>query len=213
MTLAEIRAEVQRRLQERSTSPIFWAAADIDLAINEGYGEISDATEWLEKVGTVTLNGTTNYDPRTVLEQCYLRIGHAYNPSTNRWLLPTSARRLDESDRRWPSRTGEPGFVLLRSIFHLRYFPIASSGSVKQYYTAIPSSLCADSASPGFTEQFHYSLVEYALYDLWAQDGETDLATQAWKEYLSYEAGLAKFVRDRLATPTVHGHQPELGYG
>ena len=210
MTLVEMRTEVFRRLQENSTSPIFWAAADIDLSINEGYGEISDATEWLEKSATVTLNGTANYDPRTVLEQCFLRIGYAFNSVTNRWLTPTSARRLDDCDRRWTSRTGTPGFILMRSIFHLRYFPTVATGSIKQYYTALPSSLCTDGASPGFVEQFHYGLVEYALYDLWAQDGEVDLAMAAWKEYLGYEAGLAAFMKNRLSSPTVHGMQAEI---
>lgn len=205
MTLGEARAFVVRRLEEvAGASAVFWSSDDIDNSLNEGYAEISDASEWLEKSGTVSwtsANTDRYFDMFTELEQCYLNIGPAFNNTTSRWLHPTHTRLVDEADSRWGTRgPGESDYLFMRNLWWVRYHPRPTTGSILQYYIAIPTRLCMDSDTPGFPAQFHQGLVEYALYDLWSQDGETDLALEAWGEYLRYEAALTDFRKSRIST-------------
>jgi hypothetical protein len=208
MTLTELRTEVFRRLQEDQSAPVFWTVAEVSAALNEGYHEISDATEWYERWVTIDLlRERPYYDLRYLLPQPVLSVGSALNEQTNRWLTPCSTRDLDSTYRKWEQTIGEPTHTLLRGLWWLRYWPYSGTehGTVKQYYTSLPPALEAADDSPGIPEVLHYGLVEFALADLWAQDAEPTLATTAWKTYLAYEQALLDFVQGRAAVPMVHG--------
>jgi hypothetical protein len=208
VTFDELKAETFRRLQEVAAAPVFWTDADVSAALNEGYQEISDATEWYERVVTIDLlRERPYYDLRRIVPDPLLRVGSAFNLQTNRWLTPCSVPDLDRGWRRWETTIGEPDHVLIRGLCWLRYWPMngAQSGSIQQHYTAIPPTLAVDADVPGFPLPVHYGLVEYALADLWAQDAETTLATTAWAAYLAYETALTDFVQGRVAVPMVKG--------
>ena len=208
MTFTELTAETFRRLQEVATAPVFWTVADVHAALNEGYAEISDATEWYERWVTIDLlRERPYYDARRLMPEPMLRIGAAFNEQTNRWLTPCSPTDLDRGWARWETTVGTPDHVLVRGLWWLRYWPLngADSGTIKQSYTALPPALVEDADTPGFPATVHYGLVEYALADLWAQDAETTLALQAWQTYLLYEGALMAFVQGRVAVPMVSG--------
>lgn len=209
MTRADLRTEVFRRLQESSSAPVFWTADDIDAAVDEGYDELSDATEWCERWFTVDLlQQRPAYDLRTLTTDTVLNIGRAFHVDTNRWLTPTTPRELDRGYRRWETVTGAPIRLWMSGLWWLRYYPLAGTdaGEVKQYIVVLPDALADDADEPGFPETLHYGLVEYALADLWAQDGEPTKALAAWKAYLAYEAGLMAFVQGRAAVPLERAH-------
>lgn len=199
--------EVLRRLRESSSTPIFWSDRDISASINQGYAEISDASEWDERNDTITLptNNIPVFDVRQFTSREFLVAGPAYNANTSRWLIPGSIREFDLSDRSWEDRVAETEYFMVRGLWWLTYWPY-STRSIKQYYVSVPPYMTAASEEPGFPEQFHYGIVEYAVFDLWAQDGETDLAYAAWREYLGYEVALTAWVNDRLRTPMYHRH-------
>jgi hypothetical protein len=203
VTKAQIRAEIFRRLREASSAPVFWSVADVNQSIDEGYQEIADATEWFEHNVTIDLpSRTPRFDVRQFTQYEFLISGPAFNVFTNRWMYPVTARMLDQGDREWENRLAEPEAVMVRGIWWLTYWPLPASNttSVKQYYRGIPAAIL-DAASPAFPEQYHYGLVEYALFDLWAQDAESDLAYSAWKSYLQYESELAAYTNGRLGIP------------
>ena len=219
MTFTEIEAEVFRRLDESVSAPTFWTKDDVDTAILEGYAEISDATEWYERWSVVTiLADQPYYDLRTLLSHAVLSVGAAFNESTNRWLIPTRVGDLDARDRRWEQKVGMPDRLLMRSPWFLGYWPVSASAgtTIKQYYTALPIDPSDEviatvwarvvDAEPGFYPELHYGLVEYALADLWAQDGETTKALEAWTLYLNNEEGVKAMVEGRASVPLVHGH-------
>ena len=208
MTFTELKAETFRRIQEVASTPVFWTEADVAAALNEGYQELSDATEWYERVVTIDLlRERPYYDLRRILPDPLLRVGNAFNVQTSRWLIPCSVPDLDRGWRRWETTIGEPDHVLIRGLWWLRYWPMsgAESGSIQQHYTAIPPALAEETDVPGVPVSMHYGLVEYALADLWAQDAETTLATTAWATYLAYETALTDFVQGRVAVPMVTG--------
>lgn len=211
MTFAELKTEVFIRLNENASSPVFWTEADVELALNEGYAEISDATEWQERFITVDiLESRPYYDMRTLIpsEVVFLSVGPAFNETTNRWLTPSRVGDLDLYDRRWERVIGEPERILVRGHWWVRYWPLkgSESGTIKQFYTALPEPLVASTDSPGFPEALHLGLVEYACADLWGQDAEAKLALAAWARYVDYEKTLQSYVDGRVSVPLVHGH-------
>lgn len=209
MNFAAIRREVVRRLAENGTR-VFFSSDDVDDAIQAGYMELSDATEWHEgHVDVDLLTDRPYYDCRSVVGAGFLAIRQAFDYQTNRWLLPTSVRQFDAHDRRWERVTGEPQRMLFRGLWWVGYWPRIQSqtGRIKQYYVDLPAPLEHDEDVPGFPDTFHYGLVDYALTELWASDGETAFALAAWQGYLETEAKLAAWVQRRAQA----ARRPSMG--
>lgn len=211
MTFAEQKAAVFRRLHESATTPVFWTEADVETALNAGYMELSDATEWHEETVTIPLlNNRPYYDLRTVVGPTFLRLGAVFHEDTSRWLIPTTTRALDAAYRRWEQVTGLPQQVIMRGLWWLGLWPrtTADAGTVRADVVTLPAPLVEDDDEPGYPEAFHDGPIEWALSDLWAQDGEAQRAQSAWQAYLAIEAGLAAWVNDRTAIPRVQGYGP-----
>ena len=207
MTFAELKAEVSRRLAEVS-GRVFWTDDEIAAAVNAGFMELSDSSEWNEAYLDIDLlNDRPWYDLRFLIGESFLSLKPAFDRQTNRWLLHSAVRQLDAHDRRWERVTGEPQRILLRGLWWLGLFPRIQSevGSLKVYHTALPAPLVDDEDEPGFPETFHYAIVDFALTDLWAQDAEAAYALTAWKAYLDGEAGLIAWVENRAADPMLRG--------
>lgn len=203
-----MKAETFRRLRTASSAPVFWTEADVGEALNEGYAELSDATEWFEQYFEIDLlNNRPYYDLRTVLGASFLAVKPAWDEQTSRWLLPTGVKQADAHDRRWERVTGEPQRIFMRGLWWLGLYPRiqADVGLIKQYYTALPTPLDDDDDEPGFPEDFHDGCIEFALTDLWAQDAEAVRALASWTDYRATEAALRLWVQERAAGPMVHG--------
>lgn len=208
MTFAEMRAEVLRRLAQGSPQ-VAWTTDEIDTALNDGYLELSDASEWNEEYLDIDLlQDRPYYDLRTIVGCGFLAPGAAFDRQTNRWLLPTAVRQFDAHDRRWERVTGEPQRILTRGLWWVGYWPRLQSevGSVKQYYTSLPKRLCLDDDEPGFPEVYHEGCVDFAMVELWAQDGETTLALLAAAKYQQVENDLVSWVNERASDALVHGY-------
>jgi hypothetical protein len=197
MNRASIRAEVRRRLGDNTA---FWTDANINDSINEGLEEMAEASEYYETSETENLSASSPiYDLSSLLDNDILRVSSIWNTQKEQWMQPTGPHLLNRKYARWEAITGEPESYYFRGLWHLRFFPkvAASSGTFTVYYSAVPPLLALDTQSPGFPEEYHYGLVEYALYDLLSQDQETNEALLHWAEYLGYEAGLFRWVKDR----------------
>lgn len=208
MTFGELIAETNRKLREVQADPRYWNEDDVKESLNEGYVEISDAVEWNEKYQIIEiLKSQSYYDARTVLRSGYLVLGPAYNMTTSRWLIPVTPRDLEFGDLRWEEREAEPEYLMVRGLWWFSFWPVKqiAEGKVKQYYHALPTPLEDEEDEPGFHSSLHYGLVEYALFDLFSSDGETDLAWQHWKEYLTYESALHLMKQGRASAPLQRG--------
>ncbi len=204
MTFAELKTETFRRLDEDSSDPAFWTEDDVEDALNEGYEEMSDASEWHETNANLPLlSGRTYYDMRYAFGgDQILTLNHAMNATTRRWLSPVELRELDyRTYVQWEDITGEPQNFFVRGLFWLGLFPKqnSDSGTLKVYFTSIPPRLAYDYDKPGFPDEFHYGIVEYALGDLLSQEAETRKALEHFKEYAVHEAGLRGWVGGRIS--------------
>lgn len=209
MTFAQLKTELFRRLRETPSALVWVTEDEAEVALNDGLMELSDATEWHEVVWPIDLlERRPYYDLRTVYGDTVLSVGPAFNEQTNRWLRPTTTRMLDVIDERWERRIGIPEALLTRGLWWLGYWPRSGSdtGTIKQYLATLPDALVADADEPGFPQEFHRGIVDYAVADLLAQDGETALALQAWAAYVTMETGLGAWVEGRLTVPRVRGY-------
>lgn len=196
VNLGEMETDVQNRLEEQG-GLVRWSKADIDGAINEGIQELSDATEFYERYFTLQLrNFASYYDLRTVCPDTILRVTACFNQSNNLWLKPEEVKELDyKVARQWELVQGEPTRYFMRGLWWFGVYPAGPStqGILKIYYRAIHPNLVSSSDSPQqLPDDYHNSLVDYAVYTLLADDIETTQAMQFWNRYKAAEIDLAR---------------------
>lgn len=215
MDLSELRAAVFSELGESSGDPAYWTAADVNTAINAGYSEISDITEWNETSRTVTIAPPVRYTALftataagVVTSAQILDVVKVYDPARRIWLTPTTISELD-SNVDWEMARGAPGRYILRGAFWLGVFPLPNDSTDLTVYTReIPYgsdfdtvALVADGDTPGFPADFHNTLVFYAVYDLLCQDGEYLKGQQYYADFLAGAAALKKWISNRASYP------------
>jgi hypothetical protein len=192
-----MQTDVFRRLEESSATPVYWTLAQVKEALNDGYEEISDTTEWFETSTSVNKTTSTYYDLSSVLASLPLTVTGVYNPETVSWLEPTTERELDTTYTKWMDAGGEPGKVLMRGLWWMGVFPKAdaATGTLVIHYSALPPALSADGDTPGFPKEHHVGLVEYAVYDLLCQDAEFKKAEKYYARYLVHQEKLRAYVK------------------
>jgi len=206
MTFGEMQTEVFRRISESSSSPAFWTVADVKTAINEGYQEFSDASEWYERSTAFTLTNELYYNLSVRISDSILSIKRAFNDQTKRWLDPVNINDLDNRTYvRWEAVTGEPQMMILRGLWWLGMFPKQSAGTVTLSYSAMPPVMVLAADTPAIPEEFHYAFINYAVYDLLAQEAETDKALKFWGDYLLFQEAFQRYVQKRISFDRVSG--------
>lgn len=67
MNFLEMRTEVFQRLRTSAASSIYWSVADVNRALNDGWEDLADYTEWYEVLSRISLiSGHTYYDMRNL---------------------------------------------------------------------------------------------------------------------------------------------------
>lgn len=204
MNFQEMQTEVFRRLDEDSVSPAFWSLVDVKQAINEGYDDLSELTEWRETSSSLSLANSNYYDLSTLVSDVVLTLYSVRNAQTSKFLDQGTVKQLDTWYRRWEAVIGgEPERYWIRGLYWLGMFPNkgAASGTVTLYYTALPAALSANADTPGFPQEFHLALVDYAVYDLLCQDREYEKAARLWASYQERVAKLRRYVQGRAEIP------------
>lgn len=208
MTLAEQETEVWRRLGQESVNVGFWNSTDIRAAIGDGYEEMSDESEWYERsVNIPQLSNRTYYDLLHICGTQFLGPRRAFNTTTHRWLEPLGPRDLDyHTYRQWEVNTGQPQRMMARGLLWLGMYPKpdADSGFVRFYFTAIPPAMTRDSDTPGFPQEFHQGIVEYALFDLLAQEAQTKKAIAHFQQFIAIRQALQEYVDKRVEMDRVN---------
>lgn len=209
MDFSTMQTEVFRRLEESSSSPVFWTLAQIKESINKGYREIADATEYYEVNDTVPLT-TAVYaydltDASYSFSPTILTVKACYNNQTKRWMTSGTVRDWDAEFWQWEHAVGEPVQFTIRGLWWLQFDRAVSStaGTVTVYYTAIPTDLSANSDTPGFPQEFHLALVDYAIYDLLCQDREPKKALFYFERYKARQEALKRYVDQRTGIDRV----------
>jgi len=174
-----------------------YSATDVDAAINDGYQELSDGTEWYERRATFrSIARRTYYDLRTITPDRVLTVRGIYAPGINQWLNPSSVADLDQQVySRWESNVGgatRSQSYFLRGLCWLGIWPKTSATGTPYVlvYRAMPQGT-ADPRAPlvnasdviDFPQEYSIAIIEYALYDLLVRDREVKKALYHYKEY------------------------------
>lgn len=209
MKFSEMKTEVFRKLNESESSPAFWSEADVEEALNEGYAEMADATEFYERYCNIPmLSGRTYYNLKNILPDTFLSPRRCWNTVTSRWLRPSDTREQDfHTYVQWELTFGQPQAYLMRGNWWLGVWPRpdADDRELRFYYSAIPPEMSDDDDEPDFPREFHPGVVDYALYDLTAQDKEPKKALALWASYLGHEKGLRQYANERIAYDRMSG--------
>ena len=206
MNFSEMQTEVRRRLNE--TSATYWTDADIKRALNDGYEEMAESSEFYERHTTMDLlSGRTYYDLRYICEDTFISPRRIQNNQTERWLTQCTVGDLEKNYVRWEDNQGEPERFFIRGTWWLGLWPQpdADWGSVRLYYSATPPAMVLDDDEPEFAIEYHRGLIEYAVYDLLAQQAETKKALLCWGMYQGYESALIGEVQGRMAPDRKEG--------
>ena len=201
MNFGQMQLEVRTRLDEASA--VFWTDQDIKDSLNEGLAEMADETDYHECYANVMLApNRTYYDLTTLLPNTFLSPRRIYNTTTSRWLIPSGYRELDESrGGQWEDTQGPPNWYWFRGFWWLGVYPKEETDTraLRVVFTGIPDPMVLDVDEPDMPREFHFGLVEYALFDCHAQQRETKKALKFWKSFTGYQEDFRKYVDKRLA--------------
>lgn len=201
-----MQTEVFRRVEENSSSPVFSTLAQVKESINKGYREIADATEYYELSDQLNLAAsqyvydlTTQATWNNIPLYTILSVKACHNDQTNRWMRPCTVRDLDAQFWKWEAAVGQPDQFCIRGLWWLQFDRAVSAtgGTVTVYFTALPTDLSANGDTPGFPQEFHLALVDFAVYDLLCQDRETRKSLFFYERYKAREEALRKYVGQR----------------
>ncbi len=188
-----------RTLQE-SVATTRWSDAAIYAALNEGLDQLSIQAKFYERYATLPIkSGRRYYDLRGIPEPV-LGVKSIWNTVRSDWVVPTTLPELEAGyGPRWEQATGDAQFFFMRGLNWLGLWPVpsATAGYLRIYYHGLaPHFLHSQSVIADLPNDFVPALEDYALYELAAQDGETDRALTHWQSFAS-RAGLFRNTVDR----------------
>lgn len=200
LTLSDIRSRVRTKFEASSTR---WSDEDIDAAINDGLGELSEATRYYESWVSILLkSGRTYYDLRGLTPETALSVTAVWHEPGVRWLTPMSLKDIGISE--WEETGGNPTGWFVRGLWWLGIWPHPSSDLdeyLRLHYTAVAPALVDDGDEPRqLPDEFVPALEEYALYELQQREGETDKALFWWGKYKERERLLEQHMAHRVST-------------
>jgi len=201
LTLSDIRSRVRTRFETASTTR--WSNADIDAAINDGIGELSEATRYYERWVSLPLRGgRTYYDLRGLTPETVLSVTAVWHESGVRWLSPVNLHDITIDE--WEETAGNPHSWFVRGQFWLGVWPRPSldvDEFLRVYYTGVAPALEEDGEEPAeLPDEFVPALEEYALYELHQREGESEKALYWWGKYLEREKLLEQHMAHRVTT-------------
>lgn len=199
MNFGQMQTEVRRRLNESTT--VFFSDQDVKDALNEGYAQMADVTEFYERyVNIPMLSKRTYYDLTHIITETFLSPRRVFNTTTNRWLDPTDPFDMDyHTYVQWELVQGQPEKCFMRGNWFLGVWPKPSGdlGQLRFYHTAIPDAMSRSTDEPEFPREFRQGVIDYALCELLADQKETAKAMLHYAAYETYEKGLKAYVEGR----------------
>lgn len=176
-TFTQLIDAVEERLDENTTTSVFYTNDEIKNAINRGLRLFCLLTLVNEKVAqTFNLSANTNfYDISSQFSDFLvpLRV-----KAGNSRVLPVQSHELDLRFGNWEATTGTATHYTMKGLYLFGVYPKpAGAGSTLSItYAAEPATLSAGSDVPEIPAEFHQYLIDYAIYRLRWKEGGQELA-------------------------------------
>ncbi|MGH2360055.1 MAG: hypothetical protein ACRDGM_05875 [bacterium] len=199
MTLLQLRQRVLERLDEPSGAPVYYTAAEVNEAINQGLRVFVFLTLCLERTQALTLTaGQAFY---SMLAQgafsdwfmpLRLRAGAVK-------VLPSKLADFRLLNERWREESGTPARYACPGTDLLCLYPPPAGGSVTITYAKSPTALTADGNTPEIPEEDHPVLADFAIWILRAKEGGLEFMAgdQGFERFWIASMARAEHVRKR----------------
>lgn len=179
------RVDLQTRLQNFFQNGTYYTTDDLNNCIQDGMDEVAAFTGCIYASATISfIPGKTYYDLLTLLPN-YIGVIAIYNATINRWLIPTSIRKLDQVRIDWETCGGTPYYFV--PVNHryvaLYYKPLAAGyGNMYIFYRASAPVLTDTLAIP-IPDDHIQALESYCIEDLWEMQQEWGKAGEYFEIY------------------------------
>lgn len=187
------RTEQETRLRTYFENNDYYSSFDFLNSIQDGYDEVIAFSGCIVKAAVLPfVANLTYYDLLTLLPD-YIGLISIYNTVTNRWMSPTSERKLDKIRPDWETCYGTPElFYPVNHRFLAIYRkPSAIYGNFYIYYIASAPTLDATDQIQ-IPADFINALEDYCITDLQEQAQEF---SKALVRFESYQENLAQLQR------------------
>lgn len=187
------RTDQEIRLRNYFENNDYYASLDFMYTIQDGYDEVIAFSGCIVKATVLPfVAGLTYYDLLTLIPD-YLGVISIYNTVTNRWMSPTSERKLDKLRPDWETCYGTPElfFPLNHRFVAIYRKPSTVYGNFYIYYIASAPTLGPTDPIQIPTD-YQNALEDYCITDLQEQAQEF---TKALTRFTSYQENLAQLQR------------------
>jgi hypothetical protein len=187
------RTDLETRLRNYFENNDYYASIDFGYTIQDGYDEVIAFSGCIVKAAVLPFQANlTYYDLITLLDD-YIGLISIYNTVTNRWMVPTSERKLDALRPDWETCYGTPElFYPVNHRFLAIYRkPSTIYGNFYIYYIASAPTLGPTDPIQIPTD-YANTLEDYCITDLQEQAQEF---TKALTRFESYQANLQQLQR------------------
>lgn len=189
--------EVRDILRLVAGAEVFWSTTEIVESLNDAILELSDFAEYHRDVVAVEVGERTYVDLKTAIPNLLYPIS-IYDPTLKKWVATVHIVDLDVKFVRWENVIGRVMELFVRNLFWLGgIFKDLQRPTWKMWCALVDGKLTEGYMSPKCPDEWHTALVNYAVYDLLAQDREVDKALGYWKRYMDDAVKLKDFVERR----------------
>lgn len=185
-----LQSDLATRLQIYFQNSTYYQSIDLNDSIQDGYDEVAAFSGCILKaVSLPFVNGLSYYDMYAAGVTDYIGVVAIFNTVINRWMWPTSTRKLSDVRIDWETAAGTPWyFVPINHRFLAIYKkPIVNGyGNFFMFYRAAAPTL-ASSDTIAIPDDYALCLQDYSITDLWEQNQEWSKAVihaQAYRKTL-----------------------------
>lgn len=193
------RLDIRQRILNHFENPEYFPSTTVDDSTQDGYDEICAFTGLIQKAVVLPFqNGLSYYDMIALIPD-YVGVVAIFNKAINRWMLPTSLRKLDQVRVDWETSFGVPYYF---SIVSHRYMAIYKKPNVDNYgdmyvfYKASAPTL-TDSTTLAMPDDFLNTLEDYVETDLWEQNQEWGKAAVHLNSYADNIEELNQWIKSQ----------------
>jgi hypothetical protein len=182
MTRSELRARVLTLLNESSSAPVFYSAAELNQVLDEAAEVVVEESQAIKRTVFVSLLDGTAYYSLRALGATLMAPWRIWAQGTGRRLTAVTMAQLDAEHATWPTVTGSPTawFPVSWDLFGIFPRPAAGGGVLRIDALAWPRALAQDDDEPELLDGDHEALVLYGAYDGAAKRWDAAIMLQAW---------------------------------
>lgn len=170
-----LQSDLAARLTNYFQNSTYYQSIDLNDSIQDGYDEVCAFSGCILKAVSIPfVNGLSYYDMYAQGITDYIGVVAIFNTAINRWMWPTSTRKLSDVRIDWETAAGTPWyFVPINHRFIAIYKkPITDGyGNMYVFYRAA-APILAPGDPIAIPDDYALCLQDYSITDLWEQNQE-----------------------------------------